>query len=277
MENKQLDQAYEKFKGVKLAILIPDDFPTEFKMFRRSLMKIYEGLLALQQELRYYKYFKNNEKEPKDNFKIQLFESNQFRLDDRRNDLVKSGMDWGATHFLLLDSDMLFPPDIFYMLFRHNLPIVGGLYFHKIPPYDPQIYTRSLTYDKKREFVRLNIYKPNSLINSGSYNRGGKEISGEIHATGAGCLLIQRKVFEALKHQPYFNYPQIYNPDGTRTNYGYGSEDLFFFDRIIDETDYKIYIDTLVKCDHIIQPLRTASEDNFIGYNYLKKILNDLI
>lgn len=275
MNIKQIETAYEKLKDVKLAVLIPDDFPTEFKAWRRSFFRVWNGLLDIQKALYYYQYFKHNKEHQ--TFEIKLFENNAFRLDKRRNELIKQGMEWGATHLLFLDTDMVFPDEIFFMLFRHNLPIVGGLYFHKVKPFDPQIYTRAPTYNEKKAYTRIQVYKPNSLINSGKYVKDNKEVEAPIQATGVGCLLIKREVIEALKKPPYFNFPQMYNSDGTDSNSAYGSEDLYFYDRLTNDTDYKLHIDTSVKCDHIIQPFKMANEDNFIGFNYLNKILNDLI
>lgn len=264
----------------KLAILLPDNLPMEYKEFRRSLMRIWATLTEVRFQLLWKDFYKDN-KMPTDVFDIRTFEEKDFRLDERRNNGILSAMEWGATDIMFVDTDMIFNENTFYQLFKHDKPIVCGLYFHKVKPFLPQMYTRTDKYGEENRYFDIPaIYEKNSLITESRLfvkTKEGKEIDEmrPIHATGAGCMLIKREVFEKLGKPPYFKFTDIYDKYGTERTSGYGSEDMYFWDRIVDETDYKIHIDTSVKPDHIRQP-QLANEERFEEHNQMKKLLTKL-
>lgn len=134
-----------------------------------------------------------------------------------RNDIAESMKgDW----LLFIDSDMTFPKDALERLLAHNLDIVGGLCFRKVPPYNPTIY-RKLPGQLKWDWVQN--YPRDSLF--------------EVDATGCAFLLIKKKVFDKMP-KPWFEYNK---------NIG---EDLFFCHKA-KELGFKIHIDSSVKIGHV--------------------------
>jgi len=284
-EKEVMNKLLDNLMGVKLAILIPDNFPMEYKQFRRSLCKIIKTISRFSYAVMWREYYRNGEQEPSldKRFVFKIIESNHFRLDLRRDAMIMSAMKWGATHMLCLDTDQNFTEDVFFRLFRHNKPLVAGLYFHKIPPYLPHLYTRDKNFAKKQSYniptgyPSLDPTKP--LIDKAIlyYKKDGKtkEKEVEIHATGAGCLLIRREVIEALKKPPYFKFKEHYDDKGEKRKDTYETEDLYFFDRIKDETNYKLWIDTSCKCGHLA-PNKEITEQTFLAYGQINPLIKSL-
>ena len=149
-----------------------------------------------------------------------------------RNDLVeKFKGDW----LLFIDSDMTFEPDALNKLIAHDLDIVGGLCFRRVPPYNPTIYQKingSLKWQWQHEYPKDSLF--------------------EVDATGCAFMLIKKRVFEKLK-KPYFEYN------------GNVSEDLFFCHKA-KEAGFKIWIDSSVKIGHLgMFPVDEKFYENYIS------------
>lgn len=106
-----------------------------------------------------------------------------------RGDVSRSGLtdaflkgtwDW----CLYLDGDMTFPPDLLRRLMAHNKPFTGGLYFRR--GLDP-IYPLAFEYTDPPTLPFVPIF---------DYPSGGLL---RVNATGSGCWLIHRDVFDAVK------------------------------------------------------------------------------
>lgn len=108
---------------------------------------------------------------------------------EKRENQVEEGMKLGCTHFILLDSDMVYPQstinDLFQILQDHNADMVGGLCYRGYEPYDPLIWGL----EKEDLLKPFEDYKFGDIVKAG--------------ATGAACLLIKREVFEKLE-RPWF-------------------------------------------------------------------------
>jgi hypothetical protein len=153
------------------------------------------------------------------------------RTDLARNDLVNAFLRREeATHILFLDSDQLYPPDIIDRLIRWRKPIVGNLYFHRQPPYNPHMYR--YCYEKKTPtgdpvFNPVEVWKENELI--------------ECDAIGTGGLLIERRIFTEVVKPPWFEYGGNWD-----------SEDITFC-RKVRAAGVPIYCDTSCESGHIAE------------------------
>ena len=268
LTEEQVNETFDKLKKVKLAVLIPDSYLMEYKAFRRSFNNLWTNINNLSNRSCEYEKTRDN---PKEFFKANIVECDLFRLDNRRNEMIDIALRGGATHLLFLDTDQTFPYDVFLRLWRNNKPIVAGLYFLKTPPYNPVLFHRSIDkYEKEGKYSIMEDYQKNSLITE-AVSKADSKVH-PIQMTGVGCLLIKREVFEKLKEPPYFKFKECYDKNGKWINTRFATEDTYFFERIIDETDYKIHIDTSCKCGHFAS-WTTIEETHFLG---AKQMINEI-
>jgi len=148
-------------------------------------------------------------------------------IDHARNYLVQKMLDLKFDTLFFLDDDVLPPSDAAEKLFSHNQPVVSGLYYRRAEPFNPVAL-----YDTKPYPSPLGNYEPGALI--------------EIDLVGAGCLLIQRKIFEFVP-KPWFEWRRDREdlPENERV-----SED-FAFCRKLRTSGIKTILDTSVQCAHL--------------------------
>jgi cephalosporin hydroxylase len=132
----------------------------------------------------------------------------------KREAQIKKGMEMGCTHFFILDADMIYPPKILVDLFKlleNGADLAGGLCWRGYPPWEPVVWSKKDNYTLL-PFRDFKLGEP--IIDAG--------------ATGAACLLVKRRVFEALK-KPWFQYKreEIIREDGT-TEIDIQGEDNYF-------------------------------------------------
>src|ERR1700738_2926893 len=85
-----------------------------------------------------------------------------------RNVACMRALECGATHILMLDSDVIPPHDAVLRLLAHKLPIVSGMECRRSPPHGVPVIIKDGKW--------IPDSKPDSLI--------------EVDVVGAGCLLI---------------------------------------------------------------------------------------
>jgi hypothetical protein len=108
-----------------------------------------------------------------------------------RNTLVRRFLEYGlADWMLMLDTDMVFRPDLLERLLEHadpvEAPIVGGLCFGFDDKGDIQPTLFGLVGDEgSPQVIRYHEWPPDSMF--------------QVAATGAACLLIHKSVFEAIR------------------------------------------------------------------------------
>ena len=126
------------------------------------------------------------------------------------------------THFLWLDADHIFDPDMALNLAKHDLDAVSALYYSKSDNYLPVAYT-PVTDDNKnpRHYPILSI--PNTVWPVGAF--------------GFGACLIRRRVFEGVP-QPWFTL-----------DYRCGED--FAFCTKAREYGFKFHVDGNYKIGHI--------------------------
>lgn len=138
------------------------------------------------------------------------------------------------THLFFIDSDTIPPADALTRLLSHDKDVVSGL--TPIPKFND---------DDLSWFTIDNCFiKPESTDEPGTYVPERRTGLHKIFRCGTSCLLIKRKVFEALK-KPYFVFD--YNDDHTMHT---RSEDIRFCDNAI-AAGFEIYADTEVVCGHL--------------------------
>ncbi len=171
-------------------------------------------------------------------------------VDYARNQIVsKLEKDW----LFFMDSDQTFPPETLERLLSWDLPIVSGLYFKSPGLPVPHAYKYMWEEEKKAGGPSDHFYM--ALIDETVQylSRFREQIKDglatallpttredliECDGVGGGCLLVHRRVFEAIE-PPYFQC----NP-GT-----FIGED-FYFCRKAQAAGFKIYVDPGILCGH---------------------------
>ncbi|MCC2627573.1 MAG: hypothetical protein K0S14_1223 [Thermomicrobiales bacterium] len=144
---------------------------------------------------------------------IALFMLPGTYIDQAREQLARQALDWGATHMLWLDSDMIFPKDALLRLMRHNQYVVGANYSTRRTPPRP-VATLELG-DSKESDRRLYTTEEDTGLQ-------------EVEHIGFGCVLTHANVFHAQadRQQPFFLCSH-----GTIPGRGFVGEDVYFCHR----------------------------------------------
>jgi len=154
---------------------------------------------------------------------------------EKRDNQIWEGMKLGCTHFILLDADMIYPPDIIKDLFKildlHGADLAGGLCYRGYEPYDPLIWNPE----------NEHLLKPFEDYNFGDIVRAG--------ATGAACLLIKRKVFETLPN-PWFRIQAEEKTVNGKITVIKRGEDTYFT-RNATRAGFKLLINTSYDIGHL--------------------------
>ena len=153
-----------------------------------------------------------------------VFQS-QSVIYEAREEIAKSAIEEGFDYILWLDSDMIFEPNVLGKLMACKKDVVSGVYFKRVFPYTPVIYT------PKKD--KLEVYE-DYPTHSGIF---------EIGACGFGCVLTKVSVIKAVMDK----YGGAFFPIG-----GTISEDISFCMRARN-LGYKIFCEPSVSCGHISQ------------------------
>lgn len=122
-------------------------------------------------------------------------------LPQQRYNLAQSAIEAGSTHILWLDSDMIFPPDIYDTLAAHNKSIVACTYAQK------DTLERSTAFiETENGFIRV-VLDDSGLL--------------PVTACGMGVMLTKTSLFEDLP-KPWFNFTWHHETEH------YNGEDIYF-------------------------------------------------
>lgn len=182
---------------------------------------------------------------------VEMFQVRGHRVDRNRDKIVRAFLDHPQRPdwLLMLDSDMKHPDDVALRLIAHRAPIVGALYFYR-GSHAPLVFKRSKVVDDEYgrptmmwSYMRDEIY--DRLVQAGLPNRDdcfslsapGNPLI-ECDAVGTGCIMINRRVLEAME-PPWFEYRS-----------GGRSEDIDFCYRAKEELGVPIVADTSTICGH---------------------------
>jgi hypothetical protein len=133
---------------------------------------------------------------------------------------------------MFLDDDVIPPGDAFYRLARHGLDIVSGLYYRRHEPVCPV----AMTIDSQGQPQWVTSWNPpNSLV--------------EVDLVGAGCLIIHRRVLEAMP-KPWFEW-EIGKETSTSPKTRNAMSEDFTFCLHAKRAGFKVHLDTSIRCEHI--------------------------
>lgn len=159
-----------------------------------------------------------------------------FLVADARNIIAKQCVEMGFEWLLFIDHDVVLPPTFFtsindYML-KGKIPIVGGLYFTKSIPSEPLIYRG-----------RGNSYFANWKLGDKVWVDGSGCGSTLIHSSILKSLYEESEEYEIAgqKVKKVFDTPSkvFFDPETQSFNSQTGTEDLFFYSRIMKEGIFK--------------------------------------
>ena len=153
-------------------------------------------------------------------------------FDDSRNVLCQRALELGADGVFMLDSDVVAPVDTILRLWKHNLPIVSGVYYRRSPP-------EGIPVMQKPVGQWITNFPKKSLI--------------EVDVVGAGCLLLRRSLLENCPPQRpgkhWFDWRVCFHQSMPREECL--SEDFTFMTHIRRTMGIKTYVDTSIECKHI--------------------------
>lgn len=137
---------------------------------------------------------------------------------------------------LMVDSDVVLPPDALRLLAEGSCPVVLGTYPRRGEPGGSEVFLPG-----QRDFTDANRVRFRNMPRGRFEAKGG----------GMGCALIRRVAFEAVA-RPWFRYVEY--PDGAVL-----SEDNYFCDRAA-AAGIRIEADGRVRCGHICRQAIYAKE-----------------
>ena len=145
-------------------------------------------------------------------------------LPSARNDIHNTFLnETDAPYLMMLDSDVLPPPNIVEILMSHEKHIVGGWYKSKSLQKGPY----PVVYDFHSE--------SDEAINWKSREEPGEGLE-KVEGMGAGCWLMSRELADALGEDPY--------------DMEKGTEDLVLCKKILD-LGYEMWVDWDIDCAHM--------------------------
>ncbi|MDO5131442.1 MAG: glycosyltransferase [Eubacteriales bacterium] len=164
-----------------------------------------------------------------------------------RNRIAQKAIDGSYDYVLMVDNDVVLPPDVLVNMLDDPVDVCLGYYAHRnsdnrytgrvsacrLKGPDGGIY---YNYPLESEYTAQEM---NQLRTEGK-----KKI--EIHGGGMGCALIRVDVFRRIRY-PWYDW--VNYDDGNR---GMLSEDLYFCERCKDKR-INVYTDTRAGCGHLLR------------------------
>ncbi len=149
-----------------------------------------------------------------------------FPIDEARNIIAKTAIDYKCDYIFFIDSDTLIQKGQLERLLSWNKDAITGISYMRVSPYFPLI----------REKVGYRLYLP--------IEPSGTELI-NIDGAGFGCFLVGTSVFDKIEY-PWFQFKYFKHEDSWRRI----GEDLYFCEQLKD-AKIDIYCDPTVQCTHI--------------------------
>lgn len=160
------------------------------------------------------------------NYKITVGVDIGHQIVHNRNALVNRFLKTDCEWIFFIDTDTI-PPNNVLDMTKHKLDICSGYYYQWM--------------NKKLIPLIFKRFKNGYIAHKGTPTKIKNVV--EVDGVGAGCLLINRKVFKDIK-KPYFLV--VYNDEGLYSE----TEDLYFCKKAI-KAGYKIHVDKMMAASHI--------------------------
>lgn len=151
----------------------------------------------------------------------------------------------GVGPFLLHNTDVIAPADIYTRLRRFNHPFVAATYYAKqMNDFDSPLFVaawmRTPDEIKPPNERWIDGFTPIEINSDPLKNREAVEVD----VVGFGCVLVHRSIFEKLMKEPYFfDYTAGIHPFGI-------SEDFYFCRLVADKLKIRPLLDLKTRCDH---------------------------
>lgn len=176
---------------------------------------------------------------PPINYNMRFGQVWHMKIAEARNALVEQALEQESKFLFFLGDDVVVPGHamrklIYRMENMDDLGVVGGIYCSKVDPPSPLVFRGN---------------------GKGSYWKWKVGEFFEVTGLGMDATLIRCSVFEELE-KPWFKTVNIDDYEEGVSNAEAWTEDLWFCKRVIEETDYKVYADASVMCEHWDAPSR---------------------
>lgn len=150
----------------------------------------------------------------KDGINYHLYFLMGTLLPNSRTSLAQDAIKNGSDYILWLDSDIIFPTDVFYRLKNHNKDIVSATYSTRKKPVRTVAFLDQ--FDAEHRLTETTGIHP-------------------VYAVGMGCMLVNTSVFKKLP-EPWFSL--YWDCEGKQ----FTGEDIFFCD-LAYNNGYEIFVD----------------------------------
>lgn len=165
-------------------------------------------------------------------------------IDDARNMLVESFLKSDTEWLFWMDSDMVFPKETLVSLFKvveeKNARMATGIYYQRKGLNYPVLWSRGEELEESGEKTGVMSVraKTNKYVGTFIFPDRNKKEPFKVHASGFGCVLVHRSVFEVLP-RPWFQFIK-----------GVCSEDFYFFINA-QEAGYELWADPTLDLGHL--------------------------
>lgn len=159
-----------------------------------------------------------------------------------RNNIAQQALDEKADYVLMVDNDVILPPDAVTHLLEDPREVCLGFYANR---------NAQNVYDGKTSVCRLGEFNYTMQYPASELTalRERGEFKLQIHGGGMGCAMISTEVFRRLAY-PWFSW--VNYPDR-----GVLSEDLYFCEQC-GQNGIPVFTDTRVACGHIFRRVQWA-------------------
>lgn len=164
-----------------------------------------------------------------------------------RNAIAQKAVDGNYDYVLMVDNDVVLPPDILINMLEDPVDVCLGYYAHRNSDnkYTGRVSACRLKKPDGGMYYNYPLESEYTAQEMSQLRAEGKTKI-EIHGGGMGCALICVDVFRRLRY-PWYDW--VNYDDGNR---GMLSEDLYFCERC-KEKRINIYTDTRAGCGHILR------------------------
>lgn len=170
-----------------------------------------------------------------------------YTVDRARSECVKKARESKATHLLMIDNDMVFPPEYLGYLMEHDLDVVMGYYRHR--PSDPEDKVERTNLCKLGQRNYIEQITPAEMKEARDEGYDLVQVKGG----GLGFTLVNMEVFDRIK-RPYFLFVNYWTGEAL-------SEDLYFCEQCA-QAGIDIYADTRCYCGHIFRETKGGKFDD---------------